>query len=204
MTQMNLAVCFPEISDIAAMKCEELRDIFLCATTVTPEQIVPNDVHFSENVRGILIRGENNSGKTVYLRSISCAQLMAQAGLPVCAKTAVIGMRNALFTQFASGEKEFNSGNDAGRFEQEVRDVVKIVDALIPNSLVILNETFQTTAYAEGAEGLFPILNYINGRGCGWILVTHLHELFSRFDNDGIVKMQTQHGEQQYKLEKIS
>lgn len=203
MTQMNLAVCFPEISDTPAMRCEELRDIFLCATTVTPEKIVANDVHFSDTVRGILIRGENNSGKTVYLRSISCAQLMAQAGLPVCAKTATVGIRNGLHTQFASGEKEFDSGNDAGRFEQEVRDVVKIVDALVPNSLVILNETFQTTAYAEGADGLYPILNYINARGCGWILVTHLHDLFRLFCDEGVVKMQTMQGAQQYKLEKL-
>ncbi|MBQ9121137.1 MAG: hypothetical protein IJY12_02100 [Clostridia bacterium] len=203
MTKMNLPVCFPQIADTAVMECTELRDVFLCATTVTPEKIVPNDVHFSDRIRGILIRGENNSGKTVYLRSVCCAQLMAQSGLPVCAATARIGIRRSLYTQFASGEKEFSVGNDAGRFEQEVREVVKIVDALVPGSLVILNETFQTTAYAEGAEGLYPILNYINEMGGGWILVTHLHDLFNRFSDENIVKMQTMHGDRQYKLEKF-
>ncbi|MBO5111152.1 MAG: hypothetical protein J6D21_10625 [Clostridia bacterium] len=203
MEKMNLPVCFPEISDTTAIECTELRDVFLCATTVTPDKIVANDVHFAENVRGILIRGENNSGKTVYLRSICCAQLMAQSGLPVCAATAKVGLRRSLYTQFASGEKEFSAGNDAGRFEQEVREVVKIIDALLPGSLVILNETFQTTAYSEGAEGLYPILNYINQMGGGWILVTHLHDLFDRFSDEGIVKMQTMHGAQQYKLEKL-
>lgn len=203
MEKMNLAVCFPAITEGSAMECTELRDVLLCSTTVTPDKIVPNDVHFAESVRGILIRGENNSGKTVYLRSVCCAQLMAQSGLPVCAASAKIGLRRSLYTQFASGEKEFSAGNDAGRFEQEVREVVKIVDALVPGSLVILNETFQTTAYAEGAEGLYPILNYINEMGGGWILVTHLHALFDRFSDDTIVKMQTMHGAQQYKLEKL-
>ena len=203
MVKMNLPVCFPEISDVSVMNCTELRDILLCSSTLSPEKIVANDVHFTETVRGILIRGENNSGKTVYLRSICGAQLMAQSGLPVCAATATIGLRQALFTQFASGEKEFSANNDAGRFEQEVREIVKIVDVLKPGSLVILNETFQTTAYAEGAEGLYPILNYINALGGGWILVTHLHDLFDRFSDESIVKMQTMHGAAQYKLERL-
>jgi len=68
---------------------------------------------------------------------------------------------------------------------------------------VILNETFQTTAYSEGAEGLYPILNYINEMGGGWILVTHLHDLFDRLSGESIVKMQTMHGAEQYKLEKL-
>lgn len=203
MTKMNLPICFPEIADTAVMECTELRDILLCSATLTPEKIVANDVHFSEKIRGILIRGENNSGKTVYLRSVCCAQLMAQIGLPVCAATARIGLRNCLYTQFAAGEKEFSADNDAGRFEQEVREVVKIIDALVPGSLVILNETFQTTAYSEGAEGLYPILNYINEMGGGWILVTHLHDLFDRLSGESIVKMQTMHGAEQYKLEKL-
>ena len=203
MVKMDLPVCFPEISDSPVMNCTELRDVLLCSSTLSPEKIVANDVHFSEKVRGILIRGENNSGKTVYLRSVCCAQLMAQSGLPVCAATATIGLRQALFTQVASGEKEFSANNDAGRFEQEVRDIVKIVDALKPGSMVILNETFQTTAYSEGAEGLYPILNYINALGGGWILVTHLHDLFSRFSDETIVKMQTMHGAAQYKLERL-
>ena len=203
MTKMNLPICFPTIADTTVIECTELRDVLLCSSTLTPEKIVPNDVHLSDTVRGILIRGENNSGKTVYLRSVCCAQLMAQAGLPVCATDARIGLRRSLYTQFAAGEKEFTADNDAGRFEQEVREVVKIVDALVPDSLVILNETFQTTAYAEGAEGLYPILNYINDMGGSWILVTHLHDLFDRFSGDGIVKMRTMHGDQQYKLERI-
>ena len=95
----------------------------------------------------------------MYLRSIGTAQIMAQSGLPVCARRASISMRNAIFTQFSSAEKDFVVGDTAGRFEGEVQEVAHIIDNIKPHSLVLLNETFQTTAYVEGAQGIFDILN---------------------------------------------
>ncbi len=43
--------------------------------------------------------------------------------------------------------------------------------------LLILNEVFQTTAYAEGAVGLYHILRYLSERGTHWIAGSHLTDL---------------------------
>ena len=128
-------------------------------------------------VPGILITGENNSGKTVYLRSVGTAQLLFQAGLPVPCESARMRIFSAVYTCYAAAEKEFVSGNDAGRFEQEVRVLSQLAERIQPNSLLLLNEVFQTTAYSEGAEGLYHILNYFTRHGVNFIAVTHLKEL---------------------------
>ena len=128
-------------------------------------------------VPGILITGENNSGKTVYLRSVGMAQLLFQAGLPVPCESARMRILCAVHTCYAAAEKEFVSGNDAGRFEQEVRVLSQLAERIQPNSLLLLNEVFQTTAYSEGAEGLYHILNYFMRHGVNFIAVTHLKEL---------------------------
>ena len=128
-------------------------------------------------VPGILITGENNSGKTVYLRSVGMAQLLFQAGLPVPCESARMRIFSAVHTCYAAAEKEFVSGNDAGRFEQEVRVLSQLAEKIQPNSLLLLNEVFQTTAYSEGAEGLYHILNYFTRHGVNFIAVTHLKEL---------------------------
>ena len=50
--------------------------------------------------------------------------------------------------------------------------------------MVLLNETFQTTAYAEGAAGMEPILRYIASRGGTYLFVTHLTALVDALTGD--------------------
>ena len=85
----------------------------------------------------------------------------------------------------------FVKGNDAGRFEQEVSEIAEMVDGLTDDSLIILNETFQTTAYDEGARGLFDILKYFTGKGVSWILVTHLTQLKELYTKNDAFFMHT-------------
>lgn len=154
----------------------ELYDIALL-TRNEIENVVPHTFRIPDGARGIIIYGENGSGKTSFLRSLSTSQLLAQAGLPVPASSSSLRIYSAFAEQFAEGEKEFAAGNDAGRFEQEVRELAKLVADAPPGALAMLNETFQTTAYAEGAEGLSHILRFFAGRGVFYILVTHMEQL---------------------------
>lgn len=179
----GLPSVLPDIrpADENALTLKDCRDLFLCATMPNSSQIVPNDVDIRAG--GMLIRGENNTGKTVYLRSIGCAQLLAQAGLPVLAENAVISVRSGIFSHFAAAEKDFTCDaipDVAGRFEEEVKELADIIAVIKPNSLVMLNETFQTTAYDEGAEGIYHIINHLRKKGAAIVFVTHLTALFER------------------------
>ena len=65
---------------------------------------------------------------------------------------------------------------------------------------MLLNETFQTTAYSEGAQGLLPILRRWSGKGAAWLLATHLRELLPLLSDGEAVILETRPG---YKLERV-
>ncbi|MBQ8510239.1 MAG: hypothetical protein IJ493_10075 [Clostridia bacterium] len=170
-----------------------LYDLLLCVQYPTVDAVVPNALRLAGRA-GVIITGENDSGKTVYMRAAGCAQLLFQGGLPIpAAEGAVMSIKTAVHTRYAAAEKEFAAGNDAGRFEQEVRELAGLLNEVQPDSLLLANEIFQTTAYAEGAAGLYPILRYLERRGVSFILVSHLRELLPMFGGDAL-HMQTEPG----------
>ena len=114
--------------------------------------------------------------------------------MPIPCESAEITLFSQLATQFSEAEKEFCAGNDAGRFEQEVRELAAMVDTLKEGSLVFLNETFQSTAYAEGAEGLYYLLRHFSALNIRWILVSHLNQLEEMFDKNEITVLHTSEG----------
>lgn len=186
--------CWPSVAEGAEMRIRGLRDLMLVCETEkgAAKTVIPNDMGREDTRHGMIVFGENSSGKTVYLRSVGTAQLLGQAGLPIPADDARLPVCAQIVTQFSEAEKEFERGNDAGRFEQEVRELASVIDSLGEGAMVLLNETFQTTAYEEGAEGLYHILNYFSAHDIRFLLVSHLHQLEGRFD-DGEVGIYRTH-----------
>jgi len=190
LSEINVFSTFPKISDVGETCLVELYDLYLLSRDYSKNNIVPNDFGLDNATDGILIKGDNGSGKTVFLRSVATAQLLAMAGLPIPAKQAVLSVRR-IYSLFASSEKSLNdSAMNAGRFEEEVKDVAAILEGIDQQSLLILNEIFQTTSYTEGAEGLFHILNYLSFRGVQWVVVTHMLTLFKMFNDANVKKME--------------
>jgi len=162
------------------IRCSGLYDPLLIVEGLSIERIVSNDVNANGN---ILVRGLNAAGKTSLLRAVGIAIMFGNAGLPVCAKSAEIPMVNAVYTQFSKAE-ELGKLDEAGRFEQEVRELAEIVHSDLSGAVVLLNETFQTTSYAEGSEAIKPILEAFERNGARWIFVTHLTPLLENAPNE--------------------
>ena len=156
------------------------------ATTNQTDTIVTNDFYMSKGKKGSIIFGDNGNGKTVFLRSVSVCQILAQAGVPIPAKSGTIGFFNTIKTQFSESEDATASNEKMGRFEQEVSELCELIDTSESGSLLILNEIFQTTAYSEGAIGLYHILNYLSAKSIGWILVSHLTDLNQYFKSQDV------------------
>lgn len=161
---------------------QDMRDLRLLTEGV--ETVVPND-YCPYDQDGALLFGDNGNGKTVFLRSIMSCQLLAQAGLPIPARHGTVKLYVSLHTQFAESEEPSAARQQMGRFEQEVQELHAIIESMPANSLLILNEVFQTTAYAEGAVGLYYILRYLTEKRMDWIAVTHLTDLKQIFRGQG-------------------
>lgn len=183
LTKNGMHYCFPEVFDAEAdtLQATEIYDMLLLNEGKNASSIVTNEVVLDKS---ILARGDNNCGKTSFLRSVGCAVLFAQNGLFVCAKTMKTSIRGAIFSHFSSAEKDFSEGDAAGRFEGEVKEIAAIMDEIRPYSLVLLNETFQTTAYREGAEGMRDILAVFPKIKCKYIFVTHMSAIFKIFPRE--------------------
>lgn len=192
---------FPIVEEIGSdcFDAKELKDLFLLLRSNDPFSVVGNDVSFSKNEGGILIRGKNNTGKTVFLRSIGIAQIFAQAGLPICTPDARVSIRSHVFSHFSSAEEELIEGDVAGRFESEVKEVALIINNIEPHSLVLFNETFQTTSYDEGKDAIYTILLLLTKINSQFIFVTHLTGLFDSMIG-GVKMLETDSGENKYKL----
>ncbi len=182
-------MCMPKLLPMEedVFRTKELYDLHLLLEGMPITRIVRNDVTI-EDCDGTLIRGANSTGKTCTIRSIGTAILFAQAGLPVCAADAEISLRDMLFCQFSSAEKDFDASDAAGRFEGEVKEVAAIIDKITPWSLVLFNETFQTTSYAEGARGMQHILEALTRAGSRYVFVTHM-PIFERITSPRVMKL---------------
>lgn len=209
--ERRVRLIFPEFRDSKEnlIDIKNLSDILLLTESMSVSSVVPNDVSFGSTDSGragILVTGKNNSGKTVYLRSIGGAVLLSQCGLPIPCDHAVISIRSRIFTAFAAAEGELVPQSSAGRFEEEVIAVSGIIDAIEPDSLLLMNETFQTTAYDEGADGMYNILNYISELGCGFIFVTHLLKLCELYGGEsGVTILKTSDSpDTKYKIAKAA
>ncbi len=185
MNERGITLTLPTIlpEEEARIEFRGVRDLILLNESLKAESVVANDC---ELTRGgtMLIRGDNGTGKTVFLRSVGSAVLLGLSGLPVPSESAAISVRQGIFSLFASAEKGDAASPSAGRFEEEVAALAAVVEQVTPSSLVLLNETFQSTAYAEGAAGILPVLEYVGALGGNTLFVTHLTELFTHFAGD--------------------
>lgn len=190
LAQAGAPMCLPKLLPMEAdcFRTRGLYDLHLLLEGMPADSIMRNDVTI-ENCDGTLIRGANSTGKTCTVRSVGTAVLFAQAGLPVCAESAELSIRDMVFCQFSSAEKDFDADDAAGRFEGEVKEVAAILGQVTPWSLILFNETFQTTAYEEGAEGMKHILEALPAAGCRYIFVTHM-PIFDRMTSPRVLKLQ--------------
>lgn len=128
-------------------------------------------------VRHLILTGRNQGGKTTFLRSVGVGQLMAQCGLPVAARGYCCPCFSGIFTHFPNGEDgQLNSG----LLEVELKKLSDVVDALRPGGLLLLNESFQTTAELDATELALEILPALEEAGVTVLFVTHLYAYAAR------------------------
>jgi DNA mismatch repair ATPase MutS len=109
----------------------------------------------------------------------------------VLAESATMSIRRGFFSHFSSAEEEFLKGDARGRFDQEAREIAAILDKLTPYSLLLLNETFQTTSYKEGTKSIYDILRFMPKLKTKYVFVTHLTALFGYMESEKVILAHT-------------
>lgn len=176
----GLELCRPEIfTETRAFCANELYNP--CVALKVDDEIVTNDVDFSENDALIFVlTGPNRGGKSVITCAIGIAQAMMQLGMFVPAKDAKISISDGIFTHFPTGADDTI---DKGRLGEECARLREIFENVSSKSLVLLDESLSSTGSFEASYIASEVLAGLSRVGCRCLFSTHLHELAAEIDN---------------------
>ncbi len=172
----NNYVC-PQINTTGILDIKEGRHPVVEAL-LDGAPFVPNDtVLDKENNRCAIISGPNMAGKSTYMRQIALIVLLAQIGSFVPAKSANIGIADAIFTRVGASD-DLATGQST--FMVEMNEVASILKNATENSLIILDEIGRGTSTFDGMSIARAVLEFVCKKktlGAKSLFATHYHEL---------------------------
>jgi DNA mismatch repair protein MutS2 len=141
------------------------------------ESLVPLHLSLDPGDRVLLLSGPNAGGKTVALKAVGLAVLMAQSGIPLPAlETPVLPRFDAVFVDLGD---EQSISNSLSSFSAHVTHLRQILEALNAQSLILLDEVGGATDPLEGVALAQAILEALVQRGCRVLCSTHYGQLKS-------------------------
>lgn len=153
-------------------------------------EVVAIDVTIQPHIRVVAITGPNTGGKTVTLKTLGLATLMAKVGLFVPAQEPV---ELPWFDQvLADIGDEQSLQQSLSTFSGHIRRIQEIISALSDQSLVLLDEVGAGTDPLEGSALAIALLRYLADQAQLTIATTHFGELKAlkytdaRFENASV------------------
>ena len=129
----------------------------------------PVDVALHSGVT--LITGANMAGKTVLLKSVNTAQIMAQCGMYVPASMAVVKLVKGVVNSIGDDQDEMNG---LSSYAAEIIKISNIIETCRSHEmLVLIDEPARTTNPVEGKALVQAILKLLNSQSSTTVVTTH-------------------------------
>jgi DNA mismatch repair protein MutS len=182
----GLLFCYPDVSacdkDTAVSQGFDLP----LAKKLVEEKasVVCNDFYLSGAERMIVVSGPNQGGKTTFARMFGQIHFLAGLGCPVPGQQARVFLADELFTHF---EREENITNLRGKLEEELVRLRESCRAMTSDSVIILNEIFNSTSLEDQIFLSKKVLTQILASGAIGVCVTFIDALSTL--SEGTVSM---------------
>jgi DNA mismatch repair protein MutS2 len=132
--------------------------------------IVPMSLTLGGTERLLVISGPNTGGKTVALKTTGLAALSAQSGMPVAAQRALLPLFDRVLVDI--GDQQ-SIAADLSTFSAHLLNLKTMLDAVTPQSLVLVDEMGTGTAPEEGAALAVALLDEFRAKNCMVLATTH-------------------------------
>jgi len=138
-------------------------------------RFVANDCSLSEQERLWLVTGPNMGGKSTFLRQNAAIAILAQAGSPVPAASARLGIVDRLFSRVGASD---NLARGRSTFMVEMVETAAILAQATERSFVILDEVGRGTSTYDGLAIAWAVVEAVHDiNRCRCLFATHYHEL---------------------------
>lgn len=132
---------------------------------------VPVNVSVGPGWSVLVVTGPNTGGKTVAMKTVGLLALMRQAGLQIPAdEGSALPMFDGVYADVGDQQSIEQS---VSTFSSHIRNVIRILAATTPNSLVLLDELGTSTDAEEGSALAKAILDHLADGGVSTIATTH-------------------------------
>jgi DNA mismatch repair protein MutS2 len=175
----GLEVCLPDL--VTPDSPRDLKGLFNPLLLMSGIQPVPCDLVGDKLTSTVLVTGPNSGGKTRLLQSVGLAQMLAQSGLFIPAKSGSVSLTSALVVSLI---QETKADQAEGRLGMELLRIRELFERLPPGAMVLLDELCSGTNPSEGEEIFELVVTMLNQLKPQAFITTHFLTFAGRLERE--------------------